>query len=187
MFKSARFLFALSLLVTIGGAAALAATPTVEGTPVPMRPKPDFSGMKFLVGTWNCVDMSSRRPGPFNVTEVYSMDSTGYWMMKVSTTHKASWIPRTFQSETKYTWDAAAKQWVRIVTGDLGGYSVATAPMATGNKKTYTYVIQTKSPDIASYEPEVFTKVSDTKKTMTTSFTETSGRVVNVKETCTKT
>jgi hypothetical protein len=35
-----------------------------------------------------------------------------------------------------------------------------------------------------SCAPEVYTKVSDTKKTMTTSFTETPGRVVNVKETC---
>jgi hypothetical protein len=58
--------------------------------------------------------------------------------------------------------------------------------MSTGAKSTYTYVIQTKSPDIASYGPLVFVKVSDTKKTMTTSFTETSGRVVNAKETCTK-
>ena len=59
--------------------------------------------------------------------------------------------------------------------------------MPTGNEKTYTYVIQSRSADVMSYQPEVFTKVSDTKKTMTTSFTEISGRVVNVKETCAKT
>jgi hypothetical protein len=58
--------------------------------------------------------------------------------------------------------------------------------MSTGVQKTFTYVIQTKSPDIASYGPLVFVKVSDTKKTMTTSFTETNGRVVTAKETCTK-
>lgn len=186
MFKPTRFLAVLTLLVIAGGTAALAAAPKVEGTPVPMRPKPDFSTMQFLVGTWSCVDMSSRRPGPFNTTEVYSMDPTGYWMIRETTTHKASWIHREFQSETKYTYDAAAKQWVRIVTGDQGGYSVATAPMPTGSKKIYTFIIQTKAPDIASYAPEVYTKTSNTKKMMTTSFTETSGRVVNVKETCTK-
>ena len=59
--------------------------------------------------------------------------------------------------------------------------------MPVGNKKTYTYVIQTKAPDVASYAPEVYTVVSKTKKIMTSSFTETSGRVVMVKETCTKT
>lgn len=151
-----------------------------------MQPKPDFSAMQSLIGTWNCTDLSSRRPGPFSTTEVYSMDPSGYWMIRDSTIHKASWIPRDFHSETKYTWDAYAKRWVRIVTGDQGGYSVATAPSPVGNHKTYTYVIQTKAPDVASYAPEVFTKVSSTKKTMTTSFVETNGRVVNVKETCTK-
>lgn len=186
MARSSRILSILALLVMSGSAAALAATPAIEGTPVPIRPKPDFSSMQFLIGTWNCVDASSRRPGPFNTTEVYSIDPAGYWMIRQSTVHKASWIPSESSSETKYTWDADAKRWVRIVTGDRGGYSVAIAPMPGGDKKVYTYVIQTKAPDVASYAPEVFTKISDTKKTMTTTFTETSGRVVNVKETCTK-
>ncbi|HEX3671969.1 MAG TPA: hypothetical protein VHT92_09745 [Candidatus Cybelea sp.] len=187
MSKAMRFLAILALLGIAAGAAASAAVPKVEGTPVPIQPKPDFSTMKFLIGTWNCVDMSSRRPGPFNTTEVYSMDPTGYWMIRETTIHKASWIPRDFKSETKYTYDATAEQWVRIETGDRGNFTVATAPMPGGSKKIYTYVIQTKAPDIASYAPEVYMKVSDTKKTMTSSFTETSGRVVSVKETCTKT
>ena len=114
------------------------------------------------------------------------MDPGGYWMVRELTVHTASWIPREAKTETKYTWDDAGKRWVRIATGDRGGYAVATAPGQTGNRKTYTYVVQTKAPDIASYAPEVFTKVSDTEKTMTSSFTETGGRVVNVKETCTK-
>ncbi len=187
MHKSTRFLCCLALLLTIGSAAAFAAAPKVEGTPVPVQTKPDFSTMRFLIGTWNCADVSSRRPGPFNTTEVYSMDPTGYWMLKETTIHKTSWILRELRSETKYTFDAVAKRWVRIATNELGGYSIATAPMPTGNEKTYTYVIQSRSADVMSYEPEVFTKVSDTKKTMTTSFTEISGRVVNVKETCAKT
>jgi hypothetical protein len=68
----------------------------------------------------------------------------------------------------------------------LGAYAVAMAPMPTGKTKTYTYVVQTKAPGIASYAPEVYVIASDTKKTMTTSFTETRGRVVTVKQTCTK-
>jgi hypothetical protein len=177
---------ALAALLMVTGATASASATNVEGTPAPMSPKPDMSGLKFLIGTWQCSDLSSRRPGPFNVTQVYSMDPSGYWLLRDDTTHKASWIPREFHSQTKVTYDALAKRWVRITTGDAGGYSVATAPMSTGAKSTYTYVIQTKSPDIASYGPLVFVKVSDTKKTMTTSFTENRGRVVNAKETCTK-
>jgi hypothetical protein len=183
---SHRFAGALAALVLATSAAALAATPMIEGTPAPMTPKPDFSTMKFLIGTWQCTDVSSRRPGPFMTTEVYSMDPGGYWMVRDTTIHKASWIPGEIRSQSKYTFDRLAKYWVRITTGDRGAYAVATAPMPMGTKKTYTYVIQTKAPDIASYAQEVYNIVSPTKKIMTTSFTETSGRVVNVKETCNK-
>lgn len=181
-----RFIGVLVLLFMASGIAGLAAGMNVEGTPVPIDAKPDFSTMKFLIGTWTCTDVSSRRPGPFTVTEVYSMDSTGYWIVRDITTHKASWIPRDFHSQSKYTYDARAKRFVRITMGDRGDYNVATAPMPTGKQKTYTFVIQNATPDIATYAPEVYTKESDTKKTMTSSFTEKNGRVVNVKETCTK-
>jgi hypothetical protein len=181
-----RFLGALTLLLIATGAIGFAAGTNIEGTPVPTTPKPNFSSMQFLIGTWTCTDLSSRRPGPFTTTQVYAMDSTGYWLIRNDTIHKASWIPREFHSQTKYTYDDAAKVWVRITTGDQGGYAVATAPMAMAGKKTYTYIIQTKAPDIASYAPEVYVQNSDTKKSMTTSFTETGGRVISVKETCTK-
>jgi hypothetical protein len=176
----------LALLAATAGTSALAAAPKIEGTPAPMAAKPDWSGWEYLIGTWTCTDLSSRRPGPFTITEVYSMDSSGYWMIRDDTIHTASWIPREVHSQSKYTYDAHAKLWVRVTTGDLGGYAVETAGPRVGNTRTYTFVIQTKAPDIASYAPEVYTKVNDTKKTMTTSFTETSGRVVNVKETCLK-
>lgn len=186
MKPSHRFFSALALLLLATSVTVFAAGAKVEGTPVPTQPKPDFSTMKFLVGTWTCSDLSSRRPGPFTTTEVYSMDPAGYWILRNDTIHTASWIPKEVHSQTKFTYDPFAKQWIRITTGDQGGYAVATAPMAVANTKTYTYVVQSKAPDIASYAPEVYTKVSDTKKTMTTSFTETGGRVVTVKETCTK-
>jgi hypothetical protein len=186
MKPSHRFFCALVLLLMATGATVFAAGTTVEGTPVPVRPKPDLSTMNYLIGTWTCSDLSSRRPGPFTVTQVYSMDPTGYWIIRDDTTHTASWITREAHSQTKFTYDAEAKRWIRISTGDRGAYAVATAAMPVGNKKTYTYLIQTKAPDIASYTPEVYVKESDTKKTMTTSFTETNGRVVTVKETCTK-
>jgi len=114
------------------------------------------------------------------------MDPSGYWLLRDNTIHKASWILREAHSQAKITYDPVAKRWVRITTGDQGGYAVAPPPHTTNGMRTYTYVIQQSAPDIASYASEVNTKVSNTKKTMTTSFTETSGRVVTVKETCTK-
>ena len=186
MKPSIRFFSALGLVLICSAGTVIAADTKIEGTPVPMRPKPDFSTMRFLIGNWTCTDVSSRRPGPFTITEMYSMDPTGYWIIRDDVTHKASWISQDIHSQTKYTYDSQAKRWVRITTDERGGYNVATAPMPTGSKKTYTYVIQTKSPDINSYSPEVYTKESDTMKTMTSSFTEENGRVVTVKETCTK-
>ena len=182
---SHRSSFALGLLLAATAAAALAA-PRVEGTPIPTAPKPDWSTMHFLIGTWKCTDYSSRRPGPFQTTEVYSMDSTGYWMIRNDTIHTASWIPHEIQNQTKYTWDPYAHRWVRITTGDSGNYAVATAGMPVNGKTTYTYVIQAKSPDVASYAPEVYLTMGGMKPTMTTSFTETTGRVVTVKEMCIK-
>lgn len=181
-----RFFGVLALLLVATGVTVFAAGIKVEGTPVPTTPKPDLSSMKFLIGTWRCSDLSSRRPGPFTTTQVYSMDPNGYWIVRDDTIHKASWIPREFHSQTKYTYDAAAKRWIRITIVDQGGYAVATAPMPVDNKKTYTYMVQTKAQDIASYAPEAYVKESARKKTMTTSFTETDGRIVTVKETCTK-
>lgn len=180
--------FSLSAaLIGALSAVAFAQGAKVEGTPVPTPAKPDLSSMKFLVGTWTCSNLSSRRPGPFTTTEVYSLDPSGYWVVRNDTIHTASWIPREVRSQTKYTWDAGADRWVRITTGDGGQFAIATAPMPTaGGTKTYTYTLQSSAPGIASYAPEVYTKVSDTKKTMKTSFTEKSGRLVNVTQTCTK-
>jgi hypothetical protein len=180
-----RSLGALAVLLMATGAGVLAA-PQIEGTPVPLPPKPDFSSMMFLIGTWQCSDLSSRRPAAFETTEVFSLDPSGYYMLRDDTVHKASWIPREIHSQTKFTYDGLAERWVRITTGDAGGFAVATAPQAVRNTKTYTIVIQNKVPDVVSYAPEVHVKVSDTKKTMTTSFTEKNGRIVHVKETCTK-
>src|SRR5579864_9041679 len=101
-----RFFGALVPLLVLTGVTAFAAGANVEGTPPPTRPKPDLSSMKFLIGTWTCSELSSRRPGPFTVTEVYSMDPTGYWVIRDDTTHTASWIPRETHSQTRYTYDA---------------------------------------------------------------------------------
>ena len=174
----------LGLLLLASGAAA-AATPGVEGTPPPVPSKPNWSSMDFLIGNWTCTDLSSRRPGPFTTTRVFKMDPTGYWMIRNDTIHTASWITHEVHTEYKTTWDRYTHRWVRIGTGEFGGYSVATASMPVAGKKTYTYVIQSKAPDIASYAPEVYMATSKT-LTMTSSFTETNGRVVHVKETCTK-
>jgi hypothetical protein len=175
------FVVVSALMLTLH-TSALAQNPAVEGTPVPTAAKPDWAPIQYLIGTWNCSDVSSRRPGPFEITTMFALDPTGYWLIKTEKIHKASWIPREFTNESRITYDSNAKRWVRILTGDNGAYAVSTSP----DRNVFTYLIQREAPDIASYKPEVYTKVSNTKRTMKTSFTEKSGRVVNVTETCNK-
>lgn len=184
---SSRFFSALISLCLLSTVVSFAANTGVEGTPPPMPPKPDWSTMNFLVGTWTCTDLSSRRPGPFTVTKVYSKDPGGYWMTRNDTTHKASWIKRELHTTYRYTWDDVKQKWIRIGMGDLGGYEVAEAPMPVNGRKTWTFITQRIPPDIASYTPEVYQRTGDTKITMTSSFREKTGRLVNVKESCSKT
>ncbi len=176
------FIVISALMLTLS-TIALAQNPPVEGTPIPTAPKPDWSAVQYLIGTWNCTDISSRRPGPFDITTSYAMDPTGYWLIKTEKIHKASWIPSEFTNVSRITYDNNAKRWVRILTGDAGAYAVSTSP----DRTAFTYVIQREAPDVSSYAPEVYTKVSNTKRTMTSSFTEKTGRVVHVTETCNKT
>ncbi len=175
------------IAATLTSSLTAGAAPQIERTPPPNPPKPDWSTMSFLMGTWNCTDWSSRRPGPFTITRVYTMDNTGYWVIRNDTTHMASWIPRDFHSTTRYTYDAGMKKWVRISMGDQGDFAVQTAPNPVNGSKTWTYVFQSTNPSIASYAPEVYHRSGNRKLTMTTTFKEPNGRVVNVHETCLKT
>jgi hypothetical protein len=182
MKDSIRCLILITALMLTLRTIALAQNPPVEGTPVPTAPKPDWSDVQYLMGTWNCTDVSSRRPGPFQITTSFELDPTGYWLIKTEKIQKASWIPQEFTNVSRVTYDNNAKRWVRIMTGDNGAYAISTSP----DRSVFTYQMQREAPDIASYAPEVYTKTSDTKRSMKTSFTEKSGRVVNVTETCTK-
>jgi hypothetical protein len=167
-------------------ASVLAQSPQVETTPIPQPGKPDFSSMSFLVGTWNCSVMSSRRPGPYTVTATTTMSPNGYWMLTRSTIHKASWIPTEFVTEDRVTNDGSTSRWVDINTDELGGYDLSTSPGWTGNNLVWTDVAYPKTDATATNNPTTETKVSDTQWTSQQSFTEPSGRVVTVKTNCTK-
>src|SRR5690349_19500885 len=98
-------LAALALLVCATTAIALAATsPTIESTPIPF-PKPDFATMKFELGSWTCSQRVSRRPAPYAITLVTTIDPSGYWMVIKSTTAKASWSP-AMRGTDMVTYDA---------------------------------------------------------------------------------
>lgn len=177
-------LFALILLSS--AAAAAAQSPQVESTPIPTPPKPDFAPMMFMTGTWNCSVMSSRRPGPYQVTSTASVDPTGYWLVTRSVAHKASWFPADLVSEDRMTYDPSTSRWIDISTDNGGGYNVSTSPGWQGNQIVWTDAVITKSNNTASTSPTTMTKDSGSRTTSVSSFTEPGGRVVNVRTTCTK-
>lgn len=179
---------AVSALVTMlfVGTAAIG---QVETTPVPRVPKPNFSSMQFLMGTWNCVESNTRRPTSYGSTLTNTMDSTGFWMDTKTLSHATSWDRHPGVAMDKTTYDAANTRWVDITTDDQGNYGIATSSGWNGNTIVWRPVAITSvsSGNVVSSGSTTTTKVSDTKYTYTGSFKESGGRTVTLKGTCNKT
>jgi len=159
----------------------------VESTPIPAPRKPDFSSVSFMVGTWTCSSKSSRRPRAFTTISTYTLDPTGYWISETSTTPKTSWVTTTQRGWDKITYDPDTKRWVDVAYGDGGGYGLSFSKGWNGNQITWHDVSFVAGPDINSQTDITTTKVSATKTTSTSSFTETkTGRRVVVSTTCLK-
>ena len=185
--RNSRFLVALAVLV----AAALPsyAPAQVESTPIPMPGKPNFSSMQFMIGTWSCSIKSARRPAPYAVTSTYTMDPSGVWINETSTTKPMKW----FASQTalvaydKITYDETTHRWVDVNYDKQGGYGLSFASGWNGNDIVWHDVSFAPTSDIKSQTDTTVTKVSNTKMTSTSSFTEAkTGRVVAVTGVCTK-
>ena len=65
-------------LAFVAAPAVSTAQPAPAPTTVPM-PKPDFSSMMFLTGTWNCTQMLRGKQRPD--TSTTTVDSDGMWMV----------------------------------------------------------------------------------------------------------
>lgn len=159
----------------------------VESTPIPAPMKPNFSSMDFMIGTWTCSTKSARRPAPYVTTVTYAKDAGGYWIDVTSTTAATSWISRKLTVNDKITYDGDTKRWVDVLYGDGGAYGLSFSSGWNGNKMSWRDVSFSAGPDISAQTDNVVTKVSDTKMTSASSFTEAkSGRHVAVTGVCTK-
>ncbi|MBV9027692.1 MAG: hypothetical protein JO311_03685 [Candidatus Eremiobacteraeota bacterium] len=177
-------IFALALLA---GLLPATASPQVESTPIPAAQKPNFSSMRFMVGTWNCATKSARRPAAYHTTSTYTIDPDGYWIYETSVTAKVPWSPQTIRTWDHITYDTSTKRWVDVQNADLGGYALSFSKGWVGNQMTWHDVSFAPGPDVASQTDIVTTKVSDTKITQNSSFTERkTGRRVSLTTVCTK-
>ena len=174
----------ITVLMPILAAAALLGV--VEGTPIPRDPKPDFSAMSFLVGTWNCSVDSARRPRPFPTTVTTSMSPDGHWLVTRTVTPPVPWNPITITATDYITYDATRRQWIDMLMDDYGAYDMSASPGWSGNTMMWTEIAYPKLHGAAMNHPRTLTKVSDTRTVSEQPFNEASGRLISVKTTCAK-
>lgn len=174
-------------VAVIAAAAPSLAGAQVETTPIPAPNKPNFSSMSFMIGTWSCSTKSARRPAPYFTTSTYTMDSSGWWMNETSVTIPVKWFPIKVTTYDKITYDSDTHRWVDVTYGTPNAYGLAFSSGWTGNKMTWHDVSFAPTADISSQTDNTITKVSSTRMTSSSSFTEAKGgRVVAVTGVCTK-
>ncbi|HEY1882076.1 MAG TPA: hypothetical protein VGG51_03420 [Candidatus Cybelea sp.] len=174
-------------VVLIGASLRTFASAQVESTPIPAPNKPNFSSEEFLLGNWTCKTKSARRPAVYVTTSTYTLDPTGYWINQTSTTAKTSWVSKQLTTMDRITYDSDSKRWVDVSWGDGGAYGLAFSKGWVGDQIVWHDVSFAPGPDISAQTDTTTTKVSPTKLTSTSSFTETkTGRHVSVSTVCTK-
>jgi hypothetical protein len=173
---------------------AQSTSPMMPGSTVPPKaptypvpPKPDFSSMRFLLGTWTCVTHSERRGNEAATTiTTYSMAPDGYFMKAASKSPKVSYAATGFTATDWYTYDANAKRWIDITVGSYGGYGYSTSTGWEHGHILWGADSFLPDGDLTSSTGTLITKVSDTTLTTASAFTTTAGLLNRVTGTCTK-
>jgi hypothetical protein len=179
--------FRLALLVVACIAFAPVSFASADNAPVyTLPPKPDFSSMNFLFGTWSCSTRSARRPSAATSTDTYALDPTGYYIEYESKTDPVPWANYSIDSKQMITYDPELKQWGSVVTSNVGDYGLFMSAGWKDGKIVWHPVNNTPYLDIASNSDFTVTKASDTRMTSSFSFTTKSGATVAVNGTCTK-
>ena len=117
------------------------------------------------------------------------MDPNGWYIDETSVTTPMKWFATRQKQMTydKITYDPTTHRWVDVLYDNQGGYGLSFASGWDGNKITWHDVSFAPSSDIKSQTDTTTTKVSATKMTGYSTFTEAkTGRVVAVTTTCTK-
>jgi len=186
LFEMKNFLYSLlgCALLAIGLATAplvtsAQMTTAAAPTPVPI-PKPDFTSMNFLVGTWTCTQ--PLRGKTRSETDTYAMSNDGMWLIDTTTSPPFDQYRTVAQNGVNSTtYDPTIKQWVVVNTDNFGGYGIESTPGWQGNVASWSG----KGLDGGSFS-DVITKVSDTETSDASTTTDPKGVVTNVTITCKK-
>jgi hypothetical protein len=179
--------FPLLALVAVTLTASAAIAQTIEATPVPAPPKPDFSSLKYFLGSWSCTSKSARRPTPQLSTSVNTLDATGRWLVEKSVNLPTSWFPYKSNELDMLTYDPSAKRWVDVETDTLGGYDVSASPGWKGDTMIWTDLTFVPNADVMAVTAVTLKKVGPGKFSYANTFTTKKGRTVGVTGSCVKT
>jgi len=185
-------LIVAAALTLSGGPAFAQATDMSTAPPkaptYPVPAKPDFTPVRYLLGSWTCVSHSQRRGSETSKsTSVTTLTPDGYWMKSVSKSAGTSYAKYATTFTDWVTYDSNTKRWVDIGMGSFGGYgySSSTGPDKYG-RTLWTAEAFMPDGDSTSTTGTLQTKISDTKYTTAGAFTTAAGLVNNVSSTCTK-
>jgi hypothetical protein len=149
--------------------AALCAVSTASAqmaTPVP-NTKPDFSPLKFLIGTWQCktVKNTNGRGTGRTETDTYAMSLDDHYMMQDSISKPFDKARTTaIVSKGYVAYDAATKTWYSYSFDNFGDFGMSTSSGMSGNEWRWTDKWNSGGDPLGV---AVITKVSDTKTTST--------------------
>jgi hypothetical protein len=175
------------VLLALGLTAGAAFAQTMEATPIPAPPKPDFSSMTYFVGSWTCTTKSARRPTPQISHTVNALDATGRWLVEKSVNEPTSWLPYTSNELDMLTYDPSAKRWVDVETDTLGGYDVSASPGWKGDTMVWTDLTFVPNRDVTSATAVTLKKAGPAKFTYANTFTTKKGRTIALTGSCVKT
>jgi hypothetical protein len=195
-YRTSRYVFGTSLIAkelamikTLGASALVLAflwagiSMAAQPTPVPNTP-PDFTSMRFLLGTWSCHQTLPGRPGDRTETDTYTMAYDGWQMQD----HNVSppfdkFRTRDLVGDSWVTWDPTLKLWITQNVDNFGGYGLLTSSGWVGNRITWNAI----NPD-GTVGRTIETKVSDTKETFASWYNDKKGQPLKVglSQTCKK-
>ena len=163
----------------LAGGIAMAAQPT----PVPNTP-PNFTSMRFLLGTWSCRQTLAGRSGVRKETDTYTMAYDGWQMQDHSVSPPFDkYRNRDLVGDSFVTWDPTLKLWINQNVDNFGGYGLLTSPGWVGNRITWSAT----NPD-GTIARTVETKISDVKETFEGRYNDKKGQPLKagLSQTCKK-
>ncbi|WP_317996264.1 hypothetical protein [Vulcanimicrobium alpinum] len=159
--------------------------PKAPTYPVPV--KPDFSSMKFLLGTWKCATHSERRGNEASLATItYTMAPDGYFMKSLTKSQKVSYAAVGYTATDWYTYDNDAKRWIDVTVGSSGAYGYSTSMGWQNSYMLWGADSFLPNGDVTSSTGTLMTKISDTKYTTKQAFTTAAGLLNRVTGSCAK-